>query len=318
MEIKNILVILLLGSALSACGGSGDDDGSGSEGETPVGGDPGNTGTEVTQEQISDLYLADPGVWKIAAETNFSFDIPLDGTTISLSTALDLILVLALEEINGNMISVLACDGFGEDVIDLNDPTLFSPDEDFDVNTCATLETSFFEISDTSFRQVLECDGETLSDFTFTKVSNTPVFDFGSLSFTSASVDSLNATNGVCGSITEATIITEVTPPSDSFEEGESQITTFNVGAPYSDDRITFSFLLNTAELIAGTYSISSIAELSDEVEVEIIGLVDDDVYGDSGTLTISSVGDQSFSGTFNLVTDIGGHTLTGSFDIDL
>ncbi len=168
---------------------------------------------------------------------------------------------------------------------------------------------------------------------TFVRVSNTPRFDGGSLrlQFTDSTEYGIAVDEGVCGiASTDDTKFLANHMPGDppTIEFDESRQTTVSVFAPYlNGSLIALRMVFSGVELVPGEYhivpsvSVDGIAEASLSLDSEVFefGAIAADagiLSATSGTVTVTSVTDRAYRGSYNVVLS-NGEGLRGEFSLD-
>ncbi len=286
----------------------------------------GSNGIEVSVEDF-DLLLQS-GVWRTKYNFTFSssqaFDgLPTGDVTINYSVAANGVTVNAIQFNNVNDVVYTDCYDGPQQLTsdDFEESLLIEQDEDSD--QLCEFSYKYYKINDASYRIELYCDATLYGEVETIKVSDSSTFDFGNLAFSSTLYPSLSTSTGVCGERDQLTSSSTFTPPSDLLPSVEIDQSSIGFGAPYQDNWIYFEFDF-PGEITTGTFNVNSFAQAAGEVEADAVsavfgGTAEDPqwVSGISGTVTVSSVGEYSASGSFNFITGTG-DTLQGTFDFDM
>ncbi len=307
-SFKKILSPLFL-ATLTACGGGG----------SGTGGLSGGTGTPISAQDFIDSI--NTGVIRVDNNVDLSGQVfPGAGdTTVTATGSVTASQVLSLI-VNGSSVTTDSCT--------LEAPEFeenFTEDSLNDEETLASCTQEYFQINDSQFRIINVCDD--IPDFTadFTYISDTPQFDLGTLSlnFGDASTD-VAATDGVCGSLlaNDTTILVDGTPTS-SFNEFDIEIV-----APYeNENKIRLKLTFSNSALTTGDYTVVPpfTSTTTNEVAFELSSVEFDGgtldfparIEGASGQVSITSVGERAYEGTYNVQLE-NGVDVTGAFSLGL
>ena len=309
---KDKLGLGLLGAGaliIAGCGGSSSD------------GDGGGSLADLSP--LSALLETD-GTWLISMSGDMSLSLQIiDGITMNSDITFNERTVTTTRYANG-MVTDKSCDALPPEVYSPTDLDIEFSDIAGPGQTCPGESSTLTRISDTHYRLDYTC-GKAKASFEIAKLSDSPQFDQGSLTFQSALNDDLNATSGVCGSFEDTVSVSTYTPQPNDYDLVDTTETVrgFSVTAPYGSDLLEMDFSV-VADLAVGTYNVTTLASLADEIEVALIspafgGTSDNPAtrYASSGSVTIEAVSNYAIRGTFNLNT-VDGDNLAGSFDIDI
>lgn len=312
-------------ATLTACGGSD----SKTENESNVGGNTG--GTKVSLEEFN--LLQQSGTWR--------FDMDLEGTASSQLTlqgqTVDYVVDYVISgsmpsyiEYNDSTVTVAACDGYPAEVqstTDFDNSFVFEDaDEDGNPIFCpSTLTSNYYIVSDDHYRIELVCDGTTMGNLNLIKLSSTPQFNLGRLSFESDLYDNLNASTGVCGTHMFSDMNTTYTLQ-DQSQEATYSITNITVEAPYGDSTVLLDMTFPLS-ITTGSYQVvEDVEDLMEDgyVSVSVMSSVfggtpefPDSLYATMGSVTITEHSSTKVTGSFDIDT-YNNDTITGNFSFDL
>lgn len=299
---------LLLAFGLAACGGGG---GSGSN----------NNG--VTWPEFLDIYDTS-GTWTVDLDANSTTSMNLgNGVTGSFDFDIESLQVFTVDVVNQSNIAENSCDGYPPEVS--TQAEFESEDEFLDSDQCSTSSATFTELSNDSFRVNFRCDAFT-AVAVFTRVSDTPEMDFGTLTFTSVDHANLDTGLGVCGEvdITSGTSTYTPQPNPAGLVNETTEETDIIVVAPWGSNEVALEFTFQGPVTAGQTFTVVQDAENAGEVEVGVLSAelggtptVPAYVEGSSGSVTVTGLGATSASGSFNFST-AAGDTLVGSFTFDI
>ncbi|ARU57889.1 hypothetical protein OLMES_3869 [Oleiphilus messinensis] len=300
-------------------GGENPDNG----GENPDNG--GSTdGTSISLDQLA--VLAQNGIWRSTTQFGFEFEQDMGaGLSAQIKSSINGTSVSSFT-VNGDSVLIDSCDAAGDEPLDDED---FVDSEDFDEDQlgCITsLETNYFQVSDTHVRMELSCDDVTYGTVEFLKISDSNEFNLGALSFSSSARSGVSTGGGVCGDHLYVNSEVMVSDNTFGIEDSVSESTTISVRSPYGNSNVFFEFRFS-GQAAPGSYTVATIPDftgtqktVSVDVKSAEFGGSASDPEGlsiSSGSVTLSAVSDLSASGTFELVT-VEGETLSGNFNFNL
>lgn len=309
---KPIRTTLIAAAALTlaACGGDGNGGG---------GGGTSNRGTEVTLEEFRELAIQ-AGLWRFDAEIEFEGEFEVENQTFDFMTDLDTVSVSTVVLNDDDSITYDSCDLEGEQTTTREEVIDDEPIQDDTYEDFCELEMTYYQVSDTKFNMIQTCDGDEFSVATIELLSSQPEFDNGSFSFDLEGFDSLNASDGVCGSKYNVNSSVEGALEGDIFVE-DDESSEFKIVAPYTgDSRVVMRVDSYGEELGVGTYNIGivdSVVMLT--VESEVFGApgAPQTLTAISGEVTFTEYSQYRAAGSFDVnVAD--GSRFNGSFELDL
>jgi len=294
---------------------------------TSCGGGGGSSDTKSGIPADFDLF-AQTGTWRLTADIQSNLTPPTNDPLINLNISADLTLsTVAAIGVSGDNITLNDCDAAAPETItvsELEDEITDDLSFDDDLN-CKSETTNYTKISSTNYRIEYSCDNSISATITYTKISDATDFNFGRLAFSSTNNAALDTTSGVCGIIGDTHVDTVFTPQPNSLSLTNSTIDFqfISIVAPYDGNRIGIDFEF-TENVSVGTYNVSTNAELSNEVAVELASVTYGGTPADpnyieatSGNVNIDSIGPFAVTGTFDMTTDTG-DTIMGSFHFDI
>ena len=332
----NALMLGLIAAATLSLGGCGGDSDSPSTTVPVTGGEAPPTASPSTGSENPGVETADPiavdgqpvtveaaklaqksGVWAERYEL-YAEPLPV-GSTATGVAAISGSSVSSWQYVSDEEIVVDDCAGEGPVTMNLVEFNTFDTvdeanDEAEDpapYEICAGgVERELYAVSDTHYRANLTCQGQRIGALEMFQVSSQPVFNQGTLLFSTDSQGNFNSSNGVCGSIVNGL-------------GSEAHVGHFEIVAPYGDDArvqlsvMTFSGLRTGIHeigggLVNGTFFDISTISLSDPLFFE-----GPRAYPSEGTLTVETIDTYSVSGSFDMTTD-GGEKVQGTFDLNL
>jgi hypothetical protein len=285
----------------------------------------GTVGGEVAQADF-DLLLQS-GVWRFTNNFDFTFaqQVDLFGTnyTINAMTDIEGVGVSAIQYNGVNDVTLNDCDANGAQQLNSDDydEDLLSQEFDDDEDVCE-FSYKFFKLSSTHYRVEFYCDANLSGYIEGNKLSSGSDFNFGSLSFTSNQFADLNTSSGVCGAKQTSNVASVVTPSNPNLPDSNITQSSIEVGAPYQDSWVFLQFEFGKP-VTPGTYAIA-LTGGEDQVTAEAYSSIFGGSPGDpasmfaiSGSVTVSAIGDNSASGSFNLLMS-SGDNLQGNFNFNL
>jgi len=178
-------------------------------------------------------------------------------------------------------------------------------------------ETAYYRLAPSNFRIELRCDQQPLVSLSMRKLSDTPAFDNGSLTFTSSNNPDLSVSTGVCGAIGQ------FHNRLSGMEEREMQEASVRVVAPYQGERIELDMTFDTTALAVATYAVGGAGGVEVTVSSPLFRNTgfDESPEAVGGSVTLLAVDGTSVVGTYSLTLEgyLGDQdSVSGSFALDL
>lgn len=306
-------------AVVSGCGGGGGNNA-----------DNGNNG-DISQIPDDFDLMEQPGTWRMSAvtHTNLNNDITLGDVTVNVQGTINSSQLLVKSwNPNGSEIIESSCwVAAPENVMDNSfaDDHLDGGYDDLGFSDCVSETMDYIRVTDSHYRIEYSCDNFFSYTLEFIKLYDQTEFNFGNLSFTSLLHEDLNATAGVCGTLTELRDVSAFTPQPNNFglEDHDKNPKSFSVMGPYIGNRISIDFKF-FSDIQVGSYTVVDVPESNDEVHVVLssvtFGGTPDDPgfsHAESGVVNVTSIGTYSVTGTFEILTR-DGDSMSGSFSFNI
>lgn len=286
-------------------------------------------GENLTLAQVeSYMQSVGSGIWRTLMVMDAATSVTLLGNEITSQTAGTFVSeTMFLSE--GGQLLVRSC---GEEVAEPVDEDEFAPSDD-DNPFCQDEQIQYYRLDSGGLGVTLTCDGNILWAAEFDKISSQTTWHQGQLSMSSAQFPDLASTGEVCGMITDVEVTTSGFPDDfgDQFPgggdlpygNGTQTFWSTEVVAPYGNDDIELMFNFYGGSKQAGTYSVLDSVDPGTDGRY-VVAYAESDAFGvgsnivvTGGSVTISSVGLYTVSGSYNLSTATGDQ-LQGSFQLGI
>ena len=323
---RKLFPVMILSIGLTACGGGG-------------GGGDGDTSTDSGFSAVSSHFQRD-GLWLLDAV--FTFDVEHTETSGSgesvtgqTSGTMNMIMQQVVSYTDDNHIAIKTCDTPEPMEISLNEieqRNYFSDNAALS-EYCPTETHSFEAVSDNQFRIQIQCGDKASGTINLTRISDTPEFNAGSLSFTkmdgTTELTPLDATTGVCGSIRRISATVDY-PDGNAlgYADYDMKTTDIDIGVlDYLGKPLLLSLHFGFNPVETADYSVSY-GTNAYIVSVRMQEHASDALLsGNGGQLTVTEVLDDSITGSFDMTLikledaptgPLPSYTYNGNFSLDL